>query len=118
MQVVNHSHEVLVWGIRERSVIKKEMDHLNLRLENVNQALLAVMRDLNMKNFQHADFGTLVLKAAVEAHGIDKAKLVEAMLGAGVDAEKVKEIMAAADKPTTRKASVSYTPYGGKEDES
>ena len=106
---INHSHDLLEWGITERAAIKQEMDKLNLRLKNVNSAVLSTMERLKMKSFKHG-LGTMTWKAASESHGIDKDKLIVAMLSAGIDAAVVDGILKAADKVIQRPASVAFTP--------
>ena len=114
-EAINHGKEVLEWGIKERVEIKGEMDKLDLRLKNVNSAILSTMERTGMATFRHP-LGTITYKKAGETHSLDKVKLMEALLGSGLSADKVKEIMEAADKPGERKASVSFTPDRGGDD--
>jgi len=106
---LNHSHDVLEWGISQRDAIKKDMDILDARLRNVNAAILSTMTECNIKTFKH-ELGTLSWKDASVSHGIDKDKLVVTLLASGLSAEKVAEIMAAAGKESKRPASVAFTP--------
>jgi hypothetical protein len=109
------SRELLEWGVEERAKIKADMDVLDQRLKNVNSAVLATMIRLEMKSYQHT-LGTLSFRDASESHGIDKSKLIEALVGSGLSAEKVGEIIAAADKVTKRPATVSFTPDRSEKD--
>ena len=111
---VNHSKDLLEWGVAERVAIKKDMDKLEVRLKNVNSALLATMEAIGLKSYKH-ELGTLGWKAASVSYGIDKDKLMEALLLSGLSADKTKEIMGAASKEIKRQASVSFTPYKGKD---
>jgi len=109
MQTGNNSHDLLEWAISERWEIKQAIDKLELRLKNVNNAAVATMTKLNMKSFK-SDLGSLALKEGGISHGIDKGKLTEALLSSGLSAEKVAEIMEAADKPSIRQPSIAFTP--------
>ena len=112
METGNNSHDLLEWAISERWEIKQAIDILELRLKNVNSAAVATMSKLNMKSFK-SDLGVLSYKDGGITHSLDKDKLTMALLSSGLSAEKVAEIMAAADKPGVRQPSVAFTPDKG-----
>lgn len=99
--------DMLEWGIRQRAELKETADLLVDRLSAANKSIFWAMQQLEIATYT-TELGTLTCKQPTTTSSLSRDKLRAAMLGAGLSAEKVAEIVEAATEVRPRAGSIDF----------
>lgn len=97
----------LKWGISERAAIASAEAELKLHKTAVNRAVDGALQLLNVSSYIGPE-GTLTRVAGGVTSSIDKEKLAQILLLAGVDPDVVKASIKAATKITQKADSITF----------
>lgn len=101
--------EVLRWATKARAELKGKIDALNAQVKTVNETAQKALVEAGIQKWSD-NAGTISIEAGGEVATLKKDKLIYAMLGSGIPAEKVEAIIEAGTVVTQRAASVKFRP--------